>query len=144
MDLLIQYALAQSGLPYKWSGNNPLQGFDCSGFVQWILRAAGIDPPGRQDAQSLYNIFSEEPGSTVNVLKPGALVFYGKSVKEISHVAFCLSSYQVIEAGGGDHTTLTLADAAAKNACVRISLVDAHPGRIASVRPSYNKIGMLF
>ncbi len=50
----------------------------------------------------------------------GALAFYGKSLKAISHVAICVDGGLVIEAGGGDQQTTTRAQAAKQNASIRI------------------------
>lgn len=35
-------AVKYQGNPYAWGGSSPLQGFDCSGLVQWCYGKAGI------------------------------------------------------------------------------------------------------
>ncbi len=44
-DILFR-AIALVGTPYRWGGNTPTSGFDCSGLVDYIYRtAAGISLP---------------------------------------------------------------------------------------------------
>ncbi|HUR19410.1 MAG TPA: NlpC/P60 family protein, partial [Vicinamibacterales bacterium] len=44
-DALIQTALSLEGVPYQWGGDQPSTGFDCSGFVQYVLRQHHIAAP---------------------------------------------------------------------------------------------------
>lgn len=141
MQTLRDYALKFVGTPYKWGGSNPIEGVDCSGFVQLILAAAGIDPPGDQTAQALFNHF--EKTSSYGVRQLGSLAFYGKSVTEITHIGWCLDPYRVIHAGGGDHLTLTAQDAAKKNAFVKITLINYRPDLVATLKPKYVTIGVI-
>lgn len=141
MNLLVQYALSFVGVPYHWGGSNPLTGFDCSGLVQELLASVGIDPPGDQSAQGLYDAF--EGRSTHGVRSAGTLAFYGKSAREITHVAFMIDAYRTIEAGGGGHLTLTAQDAAAANAFVRMRLVGHRADLVATLRPNYASIGVV-
>lgn len=132
--IIFNYALKFVGIPYIYGGNNPVSGFDCSGLVCELLRAKGVI--GREDmsAQGLYHKFKD----SLNCIYPqaGCLVFYGKSKEEISHVSYCLSAGKIIEAGGGDHTTKSVADAAAKNACVRIRPIGHRSDVVAIIQPS--------
>lgn len=141
MIKLIDYSIALSGTPYKFGGDNPLTGFDCSGYVQWILRAAGMDPPGRQSAQDLYDLFSAK--STHGMFQPGCLAFYGASLTKVEHVAFMIDPYRIMECGGGDHLTMTVPDAAAHNACVRMQLVKYRHDFLETLKPSYASIGLI-
>lgn len=141
MKFVIDYAMSMLGVPYKWAGNNPVEGLDCSGFVQCVLSSAGIDPPGDQSAQGLYDFF--EKTGTHGAPSAGALVFYGESVKKITHIAFCIDQYRVIEAGGGDSKTHSKEYAAFRGAYVRIRLIDHRSDRVAIIKPSYAKIGVL-
>ena len=72
-------AASLTGSKYKWAGTNPEEGFDCSGFVQYVYKYYGI-PVNRTAA--------DQAGSGVSVAasdaRPGdILCFY--SGKEISH-----------------------------------------------------------
>lgn len=141
MNHLIQYAMQFVGVPYKWGGANPIEGLDCSGLVQLILAAAGIDPPGDQTAQGLYNYF-EKYGAR-NAWAAGALAFFGKDVNHVTHVAFCINPYQMIEAGGGGSQILTREDAAKHGAFVRMRHIQSRPDLIAVIKPNYARIGLI-
>ena len=64
-----------------WGGASPAQGFDCSGFVQYVFRQAGIELPRTADVQFLV-------GKTVPRfgLKPGDLVYFTTYAPGASHV----------------------------------------------------------
>jgi len=118
-----------------------MSGLDCSGLVQILTKAAGEDPPGDQTAQGLYNHFVLLGRS--NVWGPGSLVFYGKDAGNISHVAFALNNYQMIEAGGGDSTCVNIDASKKKDAFVKISLIKGRSDFISIIRPHYSKIGLI-
>lgn len=139
MELLKTYALSFLGRPYLWGGDDPMSGLDCSGLVQEILASVGMDPPGDQTAQALFNHFERD--ANWNVYALGALAFYGKSVREISHVAFCLDQYLCIEAGGGGSLTTSAQAAAAQNAFVRIRPITRRKDLVAVLKPKYVAIG---
>ena len=141
MDLLIRYAMSFLGLPYRWGGENPLTGFDCSGLVQEILMSVGIDPQGDQSAQGLHDWFA--PRSTHGAYSAGALAFYGPSLNQITHVAFMVDAYRVIEAGGGGSSTKTLTDATAQNAVVRMRPVKHRKDFLVTLKPNYSVIGLI-
>ena len=140
MNLLIQYAMSFVGVSYRWGGENP-NGMDCSGLVQEILRAAGIDPPGDQTAQALYDHFVSK--SSHNAFAAGAIAFYGQSIIKISHVAFMIDPYRIIEAGGGGSKTRTKEDADLQNAFVRVRLVKHRNDFLGTLKPNYASIGLI-
>ena len=82
------------GLPYTWGGTSSY-GFDCSAFVQMLLREMGLLLPRNacDQAQSplLVPVLGEE-------LQPGDLIFFGES--RITHVGLYL---------GGDELHFTAA-----------------------------------
>lgn len=134
-SLLVQYAMSFVGLPYRWGGENPMIGFDCSGLVQEILRSVGMDPPGDQTAQALFEHFVKI--SVKNEYSEGAIAFYGSSLTKIIHVAFMVDSFRIIEAGGGGSTTLTKEDASLRNAFVRVRPVKARADFLLTLKPLY-------
>lgn len=140
MELLKQYAFSFVGTNYLWNGNGPIHGMDCSGFVQVLLASVGLDPFGDQTAQGLYDFF-EKKGEW-NAYKIGALAFYGKSVREVIHVAMLLDQYRIIEAGGGGPAVLTKDIAGDKNAFVRMRLINYRTDLCAVIRPRFTTIGM--
>lgn len=135
LRIAIEYAKTLLGLPYIWGGSNPIEGFDCSGLVQEILASIGFDPNGDQSAQGLYWYFKTSKAAEIG--GAGALYFYGKSVENITHVAFGIASGITIEAGGGDHTCVDRTSASKKNAFVRIRHYMHRSDLIAVLMPNY-------
>ncbi len=80
---LIAEANKYLGLPYVWGGSKPGTGFDCSGFVCWVLNHSGAASVGRTNARGLYKkstVVSRENA------RPGDLIFFtGARAAEIGH-----------------------------------------------------------
>lgn len=115
---MVMYGFQFIKTPYGYGGDN-FSRFDCSGFVQELLHCVNLDPIGDQNAQGLYDFFKTR--WEVKVEK-GSLLFFGKSLTTISHVAIALGNinYSMLESGGGDQWTRTDDDAKKANAFVRI------------------------
>lgn len=143
MDALIRYAFCFVGKPYIYGDKSPVVGgYDCSGYVCEILRFAGLVGYNEHlNSQMLFNRFQQT--GTEGVLGPGVLAFYGQSVTKITHVAFMLNSFQILEAGGGDSTTDTAEKADSRMGMVRGRLVDYRKDRVATVKPRYAPIGVI-
>jgi cell wall-associated NlpC family hydrolase len=139
LALLKAYALQFVGLPYRWGGDDPMDGFDCSGLVQEVLQAAGIDPPGDQTAHGLYTYFKTMGLRSGREL--GALAFYG-SREKITHVGFCLDSRSMLEAGGGGSKTTSLEGAAKQNAYIRIRPIEGRKDLVTCIVPDYFRLGL--
>jgi cell wall-associated NlpC family hydrolase len=91
----VSYALAQIGTPYRWGGETPGVGFDCSGLTQAAYAAAGITLP--RVAQDQYDVGPHVPPGAP--LQPGDLVFFGASPTDVSHVGIVLNpSGEMIDA----------------------------------------------
>lgn len=74
MEATLQ-AMALVGTPYRWGGNTPESGFDCSGLIGYVYRrAAGISPPRTVRAISLWGQLV--PAS---YLRSGDLVIFGSN-----------------------------------------------------------------
>lgn len=121
--------------PYIWGGSNSIEGLDCSGFVQKVLEEVGIDPPGDQTAQGLYNHFVKIGKQCI--VGPDSLLFFGKSPNKITHIAIALTKEVMIEAGGGDSRTKTREDAIKKEARVRIVPIAKRKDLLDAFRITY-------
>jgi len=114
----VSYAVAQIGTPYRWGGESPGVGFDCSGLVQAAYAAAGIGLP--RVAQAQYHAGPPVPPG--EALQPGDLVFFGASPTDITHVGIVLGDGEMIDA---PHT----------GAVVRVEPYD-WPDYIGATRPA--------
>lgn len=131
----ILYALSFLGVPYKWGGSNPISGIDCSGLAQEILAASGLDKPGDQNAQAIYDNLL--PISHSGVMGPGAFCFYGSDTEHIIHVTYAVNQFQCVGANGGGSNTLTQHDADKTNAFVKLRPVDYRKDLVAILMPKY-------
>lgn len=133
---LIEYALSFVGIAYRWGGDDPMAGYDCSGFVQEILASVGMDPPGDQTAEGLLRHFSPSGRYLFkDTMEPGALVFYGKN--QATHVALGIDEFRVIEAAGGGSKTTDLPAAIRDNAFIRIRPWRYRSDFLCAIMPPY-------
>lgn len=92
--LLVEHALALVGVKYRWGGNSPATGLDCSGLVRYVFHdALGEDLPRRAIEISRLG---ERIGR--QELKPGDLIFFRTLRRTISHVGIYLGDGQFIHA----------------------------------------------
>lgn len=85
------------GTPYRWAGNDPMAGFDCSGLAHEYLQAAGLEDHGRDStAHDLYIEYKDFPAEP----KMGALIFWFSAGRAI-HVEIFVNDFQTIGASGG-------------------------------------------
>jgi len=139
MKTLCAYAIGFVGLPYIWGGDDAVRGFDCSGLVQEILQSVGIDPPGDQTSQGLWNKFSYG-GERLDTPKAGALVFYGKGPSKITHIAFAIDNFRVVEAAGGGSKTTSEQAAIKHNAYVKVRPYNRRKDIVGIYLPNYSKV----
>ena len=87
-------ALALVGTPYRYGGNTPEGGFDCSGLVGYVFRdAAGIQLPRTSSALGSMDL-PEIPQSR---LQSGDLVLFA-SGRKISHVGIYVGEGRFVHA----------------------------------------------
>lgn len=128
-------AIKQLGAPYIWGGHGDWiwtpkgqadmqkiagcpKGFDCAGLITaCTLMAGGPDLTKTWNAQTMWDKLPEH-----DMFKPGpSLVLFGKSTKLISHVAINLGDcHLLLQAAGGDHTTVSYMDSVKRGACVML------------------------
>lgn len=104
----LEIALKQRGVDYRPGGNNPSQGFDCSGLVNFAFLNAGVQLP--RDSRSMYSVTTRVQTSD---LRPGDLVFFRQRSSQISHVGIYAGSGQFVHApsAGKDVEVTSLGDA---------------------------------
>ncbi|WP_318618098.1 NlpC/P60 family protein [Sporosarcina sp. YIM B06819] len=89
----VEASLPLLDTPYVWAGVTT-EGFDCSGFIYYVYRAAGLDLP-RFDTISMYT-----NSSYVDEPKLGDLVFFENTYRSgISHAGIYLGNGDFIHAG---------------------------------------------
>jgi hypothetical protein len=98
-DITSAIATAQKllGLPYFWGGTST-KAVDCSGLTKTAWFSQGIILARDASQQARYG---EHPDFTDRKnLEPGDLLFFGKSLKKVTHVGLCLGSDLYIHASG--------------------------------------------
>jgi cell wall-associated NlpC family hydrolase len=85
-------ALSLRGAPYRNGGTDP-NGFDCSGFTQYVFSQYGIALP--RDVRDQYR-----KGTPVDPaqLAPGDLVFFATTAPDVSHVAIAIGGDEFVHA----------------------------------------------
>jgi NlpC/P60 family len=87
-------ALGLIGVDYKFGGNTPDSGLDCSGFVRYVFQqATGISLPRSAREQARVGKVIEK-----SQLEPGDLVFFNTRRFQFSHVGVYLGDNRFIHA----------------------------------------------
>lgn len=90
-DIMLQ-ALGLIGVTYRWGGNSPESGLDCSGFIKYVFQQSlNIALP--------HNAFAiSRLGEDVDKdeLKPGDLVFFNTLGRKFSHVGIYMGDDRFI------------------------------------------------
>jgi cell wall-associated NlpC family hydrolase len=90
---LIERALGALGTRYRYGGNSPESGFDCSGFVRWIYQDIAAALP--RSANALAQV--DAPDIARDALQPADLLFFRINRKRsISHVGMYLGNGQFV------------------------------------------------
>ncbi len=91
---LVLRALSLLGVHYRFGGNSPESGLDCSGLVRYVFReATGLVLPRRAEEMSRV-------GEHVNEeeLRPGDLVFFNTLRRAFSHVGIYIGEGRFVHA----------------------------------------------
>lgn len=100
MNDLAFYAMSLAGTPYRYGGDTPEQGFDCSGFVRYVFRhTLNLLLPRSSEEMS-------HVGHPVEMaeLRPGDLVFYDTLRQAFSHVGIYLGDNRFVHAPSSGKT----------------------------------------
>jgi cell wall-associated NlpC family hydrolase len=82
-------ALTAVGTPYRWGGESPAGGFDCSGLVRWSYGRVGIELP--HSSYALYGVGHRVPRDE---LEPGDVLFF----EGLGHVGLYLGQGRMVHA----------------------------------------------
>ncbi len=91
---ITSYALSLIGVDYRFGGNTPDQGLDCSGLIRYVFQqATGISLPrsARDQARVGESIKRDD-------LQPGDLVFFNTRRFQFSHVGLYIGDNRFIHA----------------------------------------------
>src|SRR3984885_13745543 len=87
-------AMRLVGIPYRWGGNTPDSGFDCSGLVRYVVsRAASVNLP-RTTAEMRGRGESIDPDE----IGPGDLIFFNTPGRAHSHVGIYVGKLRFVNA----------------------------------------------
>lgn len=81
------------GTPYRYGGDDPRKGFDCSGLVHYTHEEQGIDVPRTAAHQSR----AAKP-VPIDALSPGDLIFFRIASREVDHVGIYAGDGRFIHA----------------------------------------------
>lgn len=95
---LVRTARRYLGLRYRYGGSSPSRGFDCSGFVYFLLSRYGIRAP-----RTAAELFRMGVPVKKSALRPGDLVFFRNTARRrgITHVGIYIGDGKFIHASSG-------------------------------------------
>lgn len=88
---LVNFALQFVGGRYRYGGNDPHTGVDCSGFTRYVMQhGAGIALNRSSGSQAVQGV-----AIGADQMRPGDLIFYGNGSR-INHVGMYIGNGQIV------------------------------------------------
>jgi cell wall-associated NlpC family hydrolase len=110
-------------LPYRWGGDDPKTGFDCSGMTVEALKSIGGLPlKDDMNADSLWHKWNAN--FETKTPRRGALVFWFNAEGRAYHVAICIDDTHCLTADGGGSQTTSEQAAVDQNAFIKVRRID--------------------
>jgi len=91
---LVLRSLSLLGVNYKWGGNSPDSGLDCSGLVRLVYE----ETIGKVLPRRSVEMSREGEAVSRHELKPGDLVFFNTLRRAFSHVGIYIGNNQFVHA----------------------------------------------
>jgi cell wall-associated NlpC family hydrolase len=93
-DSIVAVARSQIGTRYRYGGTTPERGFDCSGFVRYVLGAIQLALPRTASQQAQYG--ATVPKDTTR-LRPGDLLTFGRGGR-VTHIGIYVGNGRYVHA----------------------------------------------
>lgn len=86
------------GTRYRYGGETPAAGFDCSGFVQYVFGRHGVGLPrtSRQQASA-----GRALPAGLGALQPGDLMLFASKGRPVDHVAIYVGDNRILHSSAG-------------------------------------------
>ena len=92
-NMLLQ-SISLIGIPYKWGGNTPQQGMDCSGFIRYVFKKSlGINLPRTSAEMAKLGTHI-----AISDMKPGDLIFFNTRRGHYTHIGMYIGNNKFIQA----------------------------------------------
>jgi cell wall-associated NlpC family hydrolase len=86
------------GTHYRYGGKTPVEGFDCSGFVQYVFSQHGINLPRTSRLQATAG---RALPLDVQSLEPGDLLLFASTGSRVNHVAIYVGGNRMLHSSAG-------------------------------------------
>lgn len=134
-DKAILLAVDLLMLPYIWGAQDPKDGFDCSGFCNFIAWETGIlDKDTDLWTQAWYRHLKDNKKVDI---ERGDFLFYGKNIDSIVHMMMALNDKACIGAVRGGKYIDTPQKAAQRHARIDVRPVNYRRDMVAICDPFY-------
>lgn len=120
----VEYLKRWLFVPYRWGGDDPLAGIDCSGLVIEILKSVGLW--GEKEDDVAGGILERFKANIVYRPMAGVMVFWKKPDGSIPHVGMMIDDTFFIHAASGDSTTTDMESAVRQNAYVKMRELESY------------------
>jgi SH3-like domain-containing protein len=102
----IELARRFLGVTYTWGGTSSF-GYDCSGFMQMLVRHRGRIMPRDADLQAAWDGLTAVPRDQ---LQPGDLLYFGRSPERITHTGMYIGDGKFINDTTYQHPMVQIGD----------------------------------
>jgi len=86
------------GTRYRYGGESPTSGFDCSGFVQYVFGRNSVALPRTSRLQAAAG---ESLPLAVESLQPGDLLLFASTGRGVNHVAIYVGDNRILHSSAG-------------------------------------------
>ena len=93
----VAQAMLLVNTPYRYGGNTPEGGFDCSGLVSYVFHSVAVNPPRRLRRSTAQWAAATQPVGEA-ALQRGDLVFFNTTGAAFSHMGIFVGNGQFVHA----------------------------------------------